>query len=71
MGADAFADECCTLSKLSASRSRARWEANCRCSSPRAPVMLTSTMIMQVRKNEAKVGTEDIDLVDPERARCQ
>jgi hypothetical protein len=33
-------------------------------------VMLTSTMIMQVRKNEAKVGTEDIDLVDPERDRC-
>jgi hypothetical protein len=28
-------------------------------------------MIMQVGKNEAKVGTEDIDLVDPQRDRCQ
>jgi hypothetical protein len=52
----------------SAGRGRKRTAADHRRA---VPVMLTSTTITQVRKNEAKVGSEDIDLVDPERDRCQ
>ena len=70
MGADAFADECCTLET-----ERVTEPGEVGSELPliiaAVPVMLTSTMITQVRWNEAKVGTEDIDLVDPERARCQ